>query len=388
MNGQISQTYTSRRNLFGTLCNNSSTATLSAADSLMDIADKRILSQKDWDFLNREYTLTTLADTFTVTIASPAVFSLTAHGLTVGSVVYFSTTGALPTGLTAGRAYYVISQGLTADAFEVSTTVDGTAVVTTGSQSGTHTVTTARYVLPPYTAKPKSVYVTVGSYRYSPKEVSTVEEWDYLNQTVQTGDIATHYRTFDGFLDLYPKPSTADSVVTINARRLPKSLSLADFTTGTIDVVTKGSQLVTGSGTSWTAPMAGRWLKITPSNTAAADGDGYWYEIAKVISGTTLVLRKPYMGTSLTTGASAAYIIGEASLIPAPHDVLPVYDALKFHFTSIEPNNEKAQLYTALFNDGYSQMVRDHGGKQNVVLDDGEKIVDIDPRLIVDNAGQ
>lgn len=354
----------------------------------MDIADKRIISQKDWDFLNREYTLTTIVDTFTVTIASPAVFSLTAHTLTVGSVVYFSTTGALPTGLTAGTAYYVISAGLTADAFQVSTTVDGSAVVTTGSQSGTHTVTTARYVLPPYTAKPKSVYVTVGSYRYTPKEVSTLQEWDYLNQTVQTGDIATHYRIFDGFLDLYPKPSTNNSVVTVNARRLPKNLSIADYTTGNIDIVTKGSTLVTGAGSpGWTAPMAGRWLKITPSNTATADGDGYWYEIAKVISTSTLVLKKPYMGTSLTTGASAAYIIGEASLIPSPHDVLPVYDALKYHFTSIEPNTEKAQLYTGLYNDGYAQMVRDHGGKQNVVLDDGERIEAIDPRLIITDAG-
>ena len=384
----ISQTYTSRRNLFGTLCNNSSSATLSAADSLMDIADKRIISQKDWDFLNREYTLTTVVDTFTVTIASPGVFTLTAHDFTVGSVLYFSTTGALPTGLTAGTAYYVISAGLTADAFEVSTTIDGTAVVTTGSQSGTHTVTTARYVLPPYTSKPKSVYVTVGSYRYSPKEVSTLKEWDYLNQTVQTGDIATHYRIFDGFLDLYPKPSSNNSVVTINARRVAKSLSLADFTTGNVDIVTKGSRLVTGAGTpSWTAPMAGRWLKITPSNTATADGDGYWYEIARVISFTTLVLRKPYMGTSLTTGASAAYIIGEASLIPNPHDVLPIYDALSTHFTSIEPNTEKAQLYKGLYNDGYSQMVRDHGKNANVVLDSGEMLEDIDPRLIIDDAG-
>lgn len=78
---------------------------------------------------------------FTVTIASPAVFSLTAHGLIAGSSVQFSTTGALPTGLTAGTTYYVIAAGLTADAFEVSTTPGGSAVNTSGSQSGVHTVT-------------------------------------------------------------------------------------------------------------------------------------------------------------------------------------------------------------------------------------------------------
>ena len=84
---------------------------------------------------------TLIASTFTVTIASPAVFSLTAHGLAAGNVVYFSTSGALPTGLTAGTAYYVIATGLTANAFEVSTTAGGAAVNTSGSQSGTHKIT-------------------------------------------------------------------------------------------------------------------------------------------------------------------------------------------------------------------------------------------------------
>lgn len=337
----------------------------------MNIADKQIIALKDWDFLDRQYTLTTVADTFTVTIASPGVFSLTAHGFTTGSVVYFATTGALPTGLTASVAYYVISAGLTADAFQVSATIDGSAVNTSGSQSGTHTVTTQRHVLPPYTSKPKSVYVTIGNYRYTPKEVATDAEWDHINTTIITSNIPTHYRVYDGFLEIYPKPSVADSVVTINARRIARDLSLANYTTGSVDVVTKGSQLITGSGTSWTAPMAGRWIKITPSNTATSDGDGFWYEIARVMSSTTLVLRKPYGGTSLTTGAAAAYIIGEASLIPEPHDVLSLYSALQTFFTSVDPNQVKADLYKGLYNSGYAQMIRDHGSKSNVVLDDG-----------------
>lgn len=77
--------------------------------------------------------------TVTVTIASPAVFTKTAHGLSAGDPIIFSTTGALPTGLTAGTVYYVIAAGLMADAFEVSTSVGGAAVNTSGSQSGTHT---------------------------------------------------------------------------------------------------------------------------------------------------------------------------------------------------------------------------------------------------------
>ena len=77
--------------------------------------------------------------TVTITIASPAVLTKTAHGLAAGDRVQFSTTGALPTGINPSAIYYVIAAGLTADAFEISTTSGGAAVNTSGSQSGTHT---------------------------------------------------------------------------------------------------------------------------------------------------------------------------------------------------------------------------------------------------------
>lgn len=80
------------------------------------------------------------AQTFTVTIASPAVFSATGHGLVIGDKISLTTTGALPTGLAANTDYYIISAGLTADAFEVSASRGGAAVNTSGSQSGTHTL--------------------------------------------------------------------------------------------------------------------------------------------------------------------------------------------------------------------------------------------------------
>jgi hypothetical protein len=97
-------------------------------------------------------TLTTAIGTFTVTIASPGVFSKTGHGLSVGDTVVFSTTGALPTGLTAGTTYYVISAGLTANAFEVSTTAGGAAVNTSGSQSGTHSLVAEQFLSRPNVA--------------------------------------------------------------------------------------------------------------------------------------------------------------------------------------------------------------------------------------------
>lgn len=82
--------------------------------------------------------------TFTVTIASPAVFTKTTHGLVVGDAVYLTTTGALPTGLSANTTYYV-SNVPTADTFRVSATRGGADINSSGSQSGTHTLIQAPY---------------------------------------------------------------------------------------------------------------------------------------------------------------------------------------------------------------------------------------------------
>ena len=78
---------------------------------------------------------------FTVTIATPGLFTRPGHGLRTGERVIFSTSGALPTGLTANTWYYVVWVGTDTtgnDAFEVSATFQGTPIDTTGSQSGTH----------------------------------------------------------------------------------------------------------------------------------------------------------------------------------------------------------------------------------------------------------
>lgn len=88
--------------------------------------------------------------TVTMTIASPAVVTLNNHGLVAGDAFTFSTTGALPTGVTAGTIYYVISAGLATNTFRFSETSGGSAVNTSGSQSGTHTLTRRERNLPEY----------------------------------------------------------------------------------------------------------------------------------------------------------------------------------------------------------------------------------------------
>jgi microcystin-dependent protein len=85
----------------------------------------------------------TKTSTVAITIASPGVITWTAHGLSGGWPVQFSTTGALPTGLVAGTTYYVVPA--TTDTFQVAASPGGTAINTSGSQSGTQTGIFAPY---------------------------------------------------------------------------------------------------------------------------------------------------------------------------------------------------------------------------------------------------
>lgn len=77
------------------------------------------------------------SSTVTITIASPAVVTWNTHGMSNGTAINLSTTGALPTGLTAGTTYYVVNAAT--NTFQLSATYGGTAINTSGSQSGTHT---------------------------------------------------------------------------------------------------------------------------------------------------------------------------------------------------------------------------------------------------------
>ncbi|CAB4129443.1 hypothetical protein UFOVP118_60 [uncultured Caudovirales phage] len=76
----------------------------------------------------------------TITIASPGVVTYASGSAPPNNTqVKFSTTGTLPTGITAGTTYYVVnSSGATSN---ISLTSGGAAINTSGSQSGIQSVT-------------------------------------------------------------------------------------------------------------------------------------------------------------------------------------------------------------------------------------------------------
>ena len=81
------------------------------------------------------------APVVTLSIASPCVItSSIALNLQVGSTFQLSTTGALPTGVTAGTTYYVTSNP-TGTTIQFSASQGGANINTSGSQSGVHSFT-------------------------------------------------------------------------------------------------------------------------------------------------------------------------------------------------------------------------------------------------------
>lgn len=271
-------TYTTRRNLFGKLSSDSGSANLTVGDTLLNEADREVITMKPWGFREKTVTKSTVAS----------------------------------------QQFYYIGNG-----------------------------------------RVRNVTVTIGSTKYTPIEVKTRDDWDRLNQSTSTSNIPEYYFVGDGRVGFYPTPSSATTnAITANLLQGHKDLSIADYSTGTI--TTTSGTTITGSSTVWTSQMAGRWIRITDSDTANT-GDGQWYEISSVTSATVLELISPYLGTAITAG-SAAYVIGQSSIIPEDFQMVPMHRAVENYFTYVQPEKERAEKAKQNFAEGLKRMQIELGG--------------------------
>lgn len=258
------KTYTELSSLFGTLTNNTSTANKSLGMQLYNDEYKSICAERDWDFLLRTNTIST--------VDGQQAYSFPAD---YGSLV--------------------------------------------------------------------SLTVLVGSYQWTPTEISSATEWDRINQQPSFESAYPQYFfVFNGTVELWPTPSASSNTITITYRKKVVDLAVADYTTGNVSAVTNGATTVSGSGTTWTAPMAGRFIKITMTDTAGQSGDGQWYLISSATA-TSITLADAYQGTTIT--GNTAYTIGQVPALPEEYQQLPLYKALGTYFTSIEPEMERADRF-------------------------------------------
>lgn len=207
------------------------------------------------------------------------------------------------------------------------------------------------HYLPADCGKVNNITVTIGSTKFNPRRVKSREEWDRLTQATTTSNTPEAVYIGDNFFSFWPGPSSATTDAgTISYKRLQKDLSVADYTTGTVTTVANSGTTITGSGTTWTSAMAGRFIRIT-----AATGDGVWYEIASVASTTSLTILFPYQGTAISAG-SAAYTIGQTSIIPEDFQMVPIHRTLEHHYTYIQPEPDRAKAAKVHYSEGIQRM--------------------------------
>lgn len=110
-----------------------------------------------------------------------------------------------------------------------------------------------------------------------------------------------------------------------------------------------GGSIVTGGSVTWTRDMVGRYIQITET-TAANGGDGFWYEIGEYLDSTHVALLKPYEGVAISAG-TAAYTLGQCSVVPAAYDVGIVYRATAL-FWDNQGQSDRAKTWWLKYDGG------------------------------------
>lgn len=237
------------------------------------------------------------------------------------------------------------------------------------------------YNLPPQVKKLINLTVSIGNVLWQPKECPTRQYWDSLNVISFVQDYPSFFFVYNGQVGIYPKPATDGNTITMNYKTRIIDLSMADVTStssGNTVSITTNTTTVTASGSTFKQWMAGQWIRVPFSSTDAANGDNQWYQIDSVTNGTTLVLKNPYTGATVTGGA---FTIGEVSILPEDYQDLPLYRMGAIYYTTRLPDPVRAQLYQAQWDKGVKALDEEFGSKTtNVVLVDTNSPI-INPNL-------
>lgn len=195
--------------------------------------------------------------------------------------------------------------------------------------TATTVATTQYYSYPVGMVNFETVIVTVGSLSYPLTVINSQFTWDSLNS------IPFQPTTFPRFVfprmddfGIWPIPQGAYPI-TFNYHWRDRSLSVADYTAGTV-AVDSTTAIVTGTATTFTPAMVGRWFTVTDTTEP---GQGYWYRILSYQSATQVTLFRTWQGT---TGSAFTYRIGETPELPEEMHIIPVHGAIADFFANIK----------------------------------------------------
>lgn len=189
-----------------------------------------------------------------------------------------------------------------------------------------------------------SMKVTIGTSLYPIWPIENQRKWDLIKSSPFTASQPTHFFVRGRDLIFYPTPASTQTITVVGEAIAPP-LGIADYTTGTISL-TNASATVTGSGTTFTAGMVGRYLMVARS----VAGDGYWYKVSAFSSTTSITLEQAYEGSSVS---GVAYTLGEQFDLPEDLQLGPaVYAAMRYF-----QNNRRNRGKLAEFKNEYEEIL-------------------------------
>lgn len=195
---------------------------------------------------------------------------------------------------------------------------------------------------PPGIVTFESCTIDIGSEDIPLTVIHSQKEWDRLNRfsVANTSWPQFIFPRRDDF-GLYPIPGGAYTL-NFNANIRDRTLSIADYATGTISIANNSVEVV-GVGTIFTAAMVGRWLEVT---SATAPGKGTWYRIAAFTDTTHINLETSWVDIA---ASGVTYRIGQTPEIPEEgHGLLYIGPVADF-FSEIRGDIKKATWFNNVF---------------------------------------
>lgn len=274
-------------------------------------------------------TLTSSGTTATATTAS-------AHGLSTSNVV--NIQGASPSGYNG--TYTITVTSTTKFTYALASSLTTPAIINPST---------------PYAPGLVSIeggFVTIGSVNYPLRALESRWNDEQLNAIqIQASAIPQFYFVEQDSFKIWPVPQASYSG-TIYYHYRDRNLSVPDYNAGSVSL-TLGSNLITGSGVTFTPAMVGSWFTVTDTTVP---GQGYWYRISNFVDSTHLGMGT-LTGEQVWGNASAtniSYRIGETPEMPEEmHSVLAWGTAADF-YAGMQKDPTSASMFDNLFWTGSS----------------------------------
>lgn len=190
----------------------------------------------------------------TISNASPAVITKSNHGLLANYTLVFSTTGTLPTGITAGVTYFVLGTNLTQNTFQISLLKGGGAIATSSTGSGTHYYTPTGITTTLLRENYSYIYLTV----YQPNDYAAIAT-SATTSTVATASMTSSF--INGYI--LTARTVASGTVTngmvLSGGSILTGTYIASTNTGTVSSATIASTVLSTTGTVGSITGSGPW---------------------------------------------------------------------------------------------------------------------------------